>query len=410
MAASVNATNMQISRKGGMDNLIYNNPFVEKPDLYIFNYTYNTIAPFARHTASIPFDGPVGFGKTGTCTIPLTNGHLLHKTQLYAKLPPLALPQGSTYVGWTQSIGYAMIDYVEFLIDEKAVSKCPGWAMEVVNYLETPVDKALNVNSCVGRYDNINVVKQNALSPQDIYLEFPFWFCKKIKSSLPLLSLSGHVIKIRVKFNSFDKLVSYDGPNVPVHIPMLEVGIVGNFFILTDEEKQTYLTEPQEYLIEEWQFELDTIPRGVSTSKYKLPFTRCVKEIMWFFVETESKANNDSFMFGLRNPGNVGGAMISKASLLFDGFERYSKLPESFYRKEHYHTFLGNRNIYNISFAENPEMNQPTGTANFSLFDDIELCFDFVEDVPECILHTLAINYNRLVIHPTGDVQIDYLT
>ena len=99
-------------------------------------------------------------------------------------------------------------------------------------------------------------------------------------------------------------------------------------------------------------------------------------------IETESEDNNDYFNYGRRDIQQLGGEMVTRIGLALDGKTRLEKLPESFYRlitPQRNHTTAGNRNIYVISFAENPEINQPTGTINFSGYDSVELLLDFID-------------------------------
>ena len=111
MSNSVITTTMQITRTGGLDEYLTDNP-----ETSLFTYAYRRITPFAKNTLMIPFNEKVSFGKTITATVPFL-GDLVHTLHLYFRLPQLSPPPpGSTYLGWVNSIGYAMIESVQIRI------------------------------------------------------------------------------------------------------------------------------------------------------------------------------------------------------------------------------------------------------------------------------------------------------
>jgi hypothetical protein len=404
MSNSVIAATMQITHTGGLDEYLTGHPEVS-----LFDYDYKRITPFAKHSIMVSFNEKVDFGRTITATIPFM-GDLVHTVYLYFRLPQLTPPPGSTYLGWTNTVAYAMIESVQIRINDSIIDQTNGLFMEIMDYLNTPMDKQRAKNKIIGRYDTVNVLPINALGEQDIYVPLQFWFNKKRFSSLPLVTLSGQSVKIHVKLRPFDQVVTYDGSTKPVPHPIQNSSVLIDYYMLSNAERLSFKNELQSYLIEQWQWQTFEIPVGITTSRFTLDFTRCIKELVFVLVETESETNNDYFNFGKRT-GSIGGELVSNVGLAFDGRTRLEKMPESFYRivtTSKYHTFGGNRNIYTISFAENPETNQPTGTANFSRYDSVELLLDFVDDLPQCRLHILAVTYNKFNIATDG-IQIEFL-
>jgi len=407
MANSIMATTMQITNTGGLDEFL-----TKFPETSLFPYNYKQITPFAKHTTMLPFNEKVDFGRTLTITIP-SLGDLVNSIYLYFQLPPLTLPPGSTFVGYTQSIAYAMIESVEIRIGEQTIDRQTGLFMEVMDYLTTNANKAESHYKQIGRYDTVNVLPINALSPQSIYIPLKFWFNNKLSQGLPMLTLAGQIVKLIVKLKPFSSIVTFDGQIPPIPIPIAQSGVIIDYHILSESERIDYKEETQEYLIEQWQEIVYEIPQGMSTSRFRLEFTKCIKEIVWAICETESVSNNDFFNFGRRENAYQGGEFLEFISLSFDGKERFEKLPESYFRivlPQRHHSYAGNRNIYTLPFAEYPEANQPSGTANFSRYDSVELGLDFIDSVPGCRLYVLGINYNRLTISPDGTVQLEFLT
>jgi hypothetical protein len=405
MSNTITTAAKQIEAVGGLDAYLTQNP-----QFSLFSYSYHQIAPYAKNTAIISFNEVVDWGKTLTATVPY-GGDLFNTVLLYFRLPPLTLPEGSNFIGYTNAIGYAMIDTVQIRIGEVVIDTHPGRYMEMKDYLETNVDKKEARYKSVGRYDTVNVLSQNSLGPQDIYVPLQFWFTKKLFSSIPMITLQGQPVKITVKLKPFLKCVTYDGIVPPVQIPLMDGNIIADFYLLSEAEKVDFRNTEQSYLIDQWQWQEQEINAGTTATRIPLEFTRCCKELVFAVVEMDSEENNDPFNYGRRDAAFRSGEFLEKIGLNFDGKERFNKLPESYYRlvtPQRYHSFAGNRNIYVIPFASNPEVNQPSGTVNFSRYDNVELLLDFIDAVPRCKVLILSVAFNRLVLSPDA-LQIEFL-
>jgi hypothetical protein len=394
MATNATAA-LQMSATGGIDEKL-----TAKPETSIFNYSYKQISQFAKDTEYFHYKEVTDFSRLVTLQIPY-KGELMHSVYLYFKLPSLNLPTGSTYVGWTNSIGFAMIEYIEFRIGETIIDKHYTVPMEVMDYLVNNGSKSLAHDKTVGRYDNVNVLPLNAQGTQDIYIPLQFWFTKKLSMSLPLLCIDLPV-KIMVKIRDFQDLVTYDGNIAPDPVTFLDSGVLIDYYIINKDEKEEFIAEEQQYLIDQWKLDTFEISALTMNKKFRLDFKLAIKELIFVIVETESEVNNDYFNYGRRDPLFRGGEFITSCSLYFDNKERFYKIPESYLRTvvpQKYHSFAGDRNIYVISFAEFPEENQPTGTANFSRYDAIDLELEFVQNIPSCKLYILAVSYNNIIFN-----------
>lgn len=391
---------------GGIDSVL-----TEDPETSIFNYVYKRITPFAKHTQYFHFKEIADFGRLVSFEIPYVS-ELVNTMYLYFRLPPLNIPNGSNYVGYINSIGFALIEYMEIRIGENLIDKQFSVPMEVMDYLVNNGSKNLAHDKSVGRYDNVNVLPLNARGFQDIYVPLQFWFTKKISMSLPLLC-TDLPVKINVKLREFTELVTFDGPTGPERALLQESGVFVDYFTITKEEREEFLNDTQKYLIDQWQLDTFEIVEGTPSKKFRLDFRKAVKELVFVFVENESEINNDFFNYGRRDQSFRGGEFITNLTLFFDGKERVTKMPESFFRTvipQRYHSFAGNRNIYVIPFSEFPEENQPTGTANFSRYDSTEIEFTFVENVPQIKLYIWAVSYNRIIFNKNKKPLLEYVS
>ena len=405
--SSTTTSFLQLSSLGAQDKYISIDPQVS-----LINYNYKRCNPIARNPTTVLFKETTGFGKTLTVTVP-RKGDMINDVCLYVKLPKLSRASGSTYTGWCQSVGYAMIDYVEVIIGETVIDKQTGLSMEIQDYLSCPSDKRGGRDKNVGRYNTELVLPQGAVADREFFIPFQFWFNKKISASLPLYLINMQEVKFRIKFREFQQLVVYDGPTPPVNQEILDASLIVDYLILNDRDKANLNIKPSmTYLIEQVRTNVfKEITASSQNCSIHLDYRQPVKEILFVVVPEQGLVNNDYYMFGQRDAPNQGEALIRTAEVLFDGKPRITKQSEKYFRTvtpQKYHTFTGDRNIYVISFSEAPELNQPSGSVNFSRFDNINLNLEMVENLPACIVYPFAISYNVLTI-ANGGAKIEFL-
>lgn len=95
---------------------------------------------------------------------------------------------------------------------------------------------------------------------------------------------------------------------------------------------------------------------------------------------------------------------LLKLKIRFDGSDRTENNEGEFYnliQTYNYHSNIPDKGIYMFSFSLNPEQYQPTGTANFSIINNIELVFSVNEIINNnnfAIMNLYSVNYNILRI------------
>jgi major capsid protein len=399
---------LQLAARGAQDD------HLTSAENTIFKYGIKKHTPFTTVTVPLEFNESGFFGKTVTVNI-TPDGDMLRSLLLYVRLPALLPPSGSSYIGWANAVGHALIDSVELMIGGRTVEKQSGLFMDVCLPFSVDPGKAEIVNKMIGRYDTARVLPRNATAPTDIYVPLQFWFTKRLASALPLCLLFRHEVKLRFKIRSFRDVVTHDGNVTPQEVPVLDAKVLADYVIL-DEGARADLMSKQchEIVFEQWQSIIDTsIAPGKRTVRIDLPFSNCVKDIVWVLAETASVENNDYFFFGRRDPMFQDGEFFSTASLHLDGNVRFLKLPESYYRMvttAQHHRSGEAKNVYTISFAEAADAFHPTGSANLSRFDSTSLYLEMVPGLPvECMVFLLARGYNVLRIKD-GMASVEFAT
>ena len=359
-------------------------------------------APIATVVVPLEFNESAIYGKTVTVDIPF-QGDLLRDLFLYLKLPALPLASGSTFTGWVNSVGHAMIESVEFLVGGKVIEKQPGLFMEICHPFSTDPGKLAPANKMIGRYDTHRVLKRNAQAPTEIYVPLQFWFSKRVSLAFPLCLIHRHDVRVRFRMREFSNLVTYDGDLPPPEMALLDAKVIAHYIVLDEPTRKEMVSRSEyEIVFEQWQSVIETsITHGSTTAKLQLPVNNCVKDVVWVLIEKNSLDNNDFFFFGKREEVLEGSAFFTAASLSFDGSVRFPKMPESYYRMlttTFSHKSMEDRNVYTIPFATAVEANHPNGTANFSRFDQTTLTLEMAPDIPECMVYVLARAYNVITI------------
>jgi hypothetical protein len=410
MSSSIKSAVNQLYNVGHMDN--YLSGHSGNPDTAsIFTYNIESISQYSKNVVPIQFTEVVDFGNTITLKLPFS-GDLINKIVLHLTLPPLTIPENSTFVGWNNCVGYSIINSIEVLISQISVVHHTGEFMELYDYISTDASSINAKYSCVGRYDNVNILRLDALTQQELYIPLQYWFNKNISASLPMLSLSGTDVSLRIKFNDFQNCVVYDGDIPPTNVSIVDARILADYYYITEEEKIDFKSQQLTYLFEQIQVQSQLVNEGTTYEKFTVNFDKSVKEIIVVARDIASEHNNDLFNYGSRNPDILGLNFLSSIQMYLNGAPRFEKQDESYWRLVaplNYHTFSGNRNIYVIPFAEKPESNQATGTINFSNYDSIEIACWFLSGIPQLRLTFYAVSYNVLNIS-NGIANVQFLS
>lgn len=195
-------------------------------------------------------------------------------------------------------------------------------------------------------------------------------------------------------------------PTPPANIHVNNMHLLCNYIYLDVHERRKMLATPKiEYLIEQFQEppSMNLMANSPSFS-HQIYLNHPVKEIIWFYRADYSTNLNDFNNYAnVLNPGATEKLVepFSTVELKFNGNDRFDSLNAKFFRTvqiyEH-HTSAPDNYVYLFSFAFNPEINQPSGTCNFSKIDDVRLNLGLTADILSGSIYMLAVNYNILRI------------
>jgi hypothetical protein len=367
---------LQLVATGKQDAFLTGNPQVTW-----FKMVYRRYSPFAIESQRMYFDGKADFGQKISCVVPRL-GDLLGDCFLVVELPPITLVDG-TPVGYTQSIGHALIEEISVLIGEQEIDKQNGEWMQIWSKLTTPASQQDGFNEMIGEQAGFPTL--TIQGPYTVYIPLRFWFNKNPGLYLPLLALQYHQVRINVTLAPLSKLWYRIGiPNpawqiAPASITNMQLW--GDFVFLDVEERRRFVNTPMEYLIEQVQYTNPfPITAAATSATIKLDFNHPCREFLWVFHRNEVLAQNELFNWSSLSSDDTGTTandLMIDAVIQLDGQDRFEKRVASYFRliqpyQRHTTIPIGSY-IYNYSFALRPEDLQPSGSLNASRIYNIVL-------------------------------------
>jgi len=390
---------LDLVAKGGQD--VY---FISNPQISFFKKVYKRHTNFSIEYNKFFLDTDADFGKMTRIFIP-KKGDLIKNIYLHLQLPNL-IPNGDA-VSYINFIGYNIIDYIEIYMGGTLIDRHTGEWLYIWNELRIIEAKKRAYYEMVGGHQ-FNSYSSYSGNQGGIYIiPLSFWFGDDISQAIPMVAMQYSEVEIRIKFKEFDKLwVSSDG-NAPVgNYKITECQLSTEFVYLDSKERKTFAQSSHEYLIKQVQNSINNnILSNEEIKRFNLNFNHPVLELI-FFVQNKNvkvKSNNKgndwlNFSKTLQTPFKD---PIKSAKIILNGQDRTPELTSKelrFYNVIEKHTSIPNNFIYVYSFSLNPEDYQPSGSCNFSRFDNKEIEIEFNDNIENSDFRIYALNYNVLRI------------
>jgi hypothetical protein len=213
------AGRIQLTTKGVQD--IY---FTEEPDYSHFVQLFKKHTNYTTQFVKLDVDGDPEFGKTVRLTIPKDQGDLIKTISLDVELNPIAEAE-ITRTGYIESIGHAMIEYVDMYIGDEKIQHIPSDYLQIYsehNYTQTK-QKALE--KLIGKYpdrtSNVPVASGvilghlgPATTSRKLFIDIPFYFYQKPELAIPLCAMCYQEVTIEIKFREIEDCVVKTDPPV----------------------------------------------------------------------------------------------------------------------------------------------------------------------------------------------------
>ena len=422
---------MQLVAYGAQDIYLTGNP-----QITFFKVVYRRHTNFSMESIEQSFNGQNVLGGKVTAVIS-RNGDLIHKMYVSASFSKSGDAASANF-------GTALLKTVELEIGGQKIDKL------YTDWLETWAELTeVNPAGRIARVSAENLVantgstlyqkmtgsggiksKDNSTDFTNLTIPLPFWFCKNVGLSLPLIALQYHEVKVEIEYGSALEMGG-TGELTSGSPPSLWV----DYIYLDTDERRRFAQVSHEYLIEQLQVESKSASNDNSKFKMNLDFNHPVKELIWVNQKNNNVAEETGFQSGhgadattdaenskndyfnylsnLPTAPSAGKTYIEyingqksiegfdKMTLKLNGHDRFEKRNASYFRLcQPYQSGhkIPEKHIYCYSFALKPQEHQPSGTCNFSRIDDAEMIFDGVAVSTANTITCYAINYNVLRI------------
>ena len=186
---------------------------IGNPQITFFKIVYKRHTNFSMESIRATYDGTANFNETIVVSIP-RSGDLVHTMMLEVDVPEITSAASTSENGtlkYVNSLGHALIDYVELEIGGQKIDKHYGEWMEIWTQLAYNESKQ-NAYDLILPRANIDTTPNNTVagaSATTVYIPLQFWFCRNIGLALPLVALQYHEVKLYIRFNSFDKVHTF---------------------------------------------------------------------------------------------------------------------------------------------------------------------------------------------------------
>jgi hypothetical protein len=410
-------------------------------------YTY-FIKNFQKHTNFAPFfvdldvQGEVEFGNTIRCTIPQNQGDLLKTVSMKVELSSIQqnLVNNIEGIGYVESIGHAMIEYVEILIGGQVIQRIPSDFLAIYSDNYVTQTKQHNLAKLIGKPPlelsgtNVSTVQIAgylglATSDTKYFVDIPFYFYNNPELAVPLCAITGQEIEIVIKlrdlkdciwgFDTTDPANSnsifYLGDSVQTKGLIKSLKLTTEMVSLDEEEKQMLISKKIDYIITQVQESKSIIPQDSNVNsivdvKHKLKFKNPVKEL-FFIIQRLRKVVGGHFVtnfdydsnYQLYNSEYVNYEHLQNLEIQLDDSVILDKVTGNVINLRaiqsgihHSRTQLFRR-YYSYSFALEPERWYPTGQRNFSLIKEQDIKLKILPDnLAKRELRVLGLSYNIL--------------
>lgn len=329
----------------------------KEPDFSYFTTIHKKHTHFSVENIVLETETESNFDQVSTFKIPSNCGDLLNKIYLKVTLPKFqTIPGGYDVDGnydptnfgqgtpdrngvytngfqpvrlfYTESIGHALIDYIEIKIGGKMIERLTGENLQMYSEISDTQGKQLMNKELIGKFPyefNITPTSHSLIAlnmrnysysqipenvERDLYINIPFYFYNNPELYLPICSIYKQEIEIEVKFrNIHDLVVEYIHPNYfrfqdnwgvtkprsefNSYIENLKISDVkcnAEVTFLDNIEKIKVKRRNVDFLMSELQlnsFRMNTQINTVPKKSFNLSFKNPVKEL-YFFIQREN--------------------------------------------------------------------------------------------------------------------------
>lgn len=265
---------LQLAALGAQDVYLTGNP-----EITLFKNKYHRYTHFATETIQLSFDGgAINFGSENISTITVDKiGDLISKIVLVLNIEVDDDP--NIEWGYVNKLGHAIIDSIAINIGQAEIDNHDSEWINISHDLFANKSHEKNYNKMIG-----NTGENKAFSKThkniELFIPLDFWFCKSTSSTFPICCIQKQTFQIQIKLKNALDCINYKGDTPPSVLPSISDGyVLIDYIFLDNEERNLFLTNDHEYLIEQVQEMTEIV--SLSESKINLVFDKACKYLIW---------------------------------------------------------------------------------------------------------------------------------
>ena len=276
---------------------------------------------------------------------------------------------------WSNAIGQLLVKQAAIIIGHQVVDVLNSDMLYIWEELAGQPGKRLT--EMIGkRYSREDLI-YDSQQTRHLYVPLPFFFTASPGKALPTVSMLYTQAEISVCFEELCNtiVISHDGLSVvncatgnDIQPTDLDAWIDLCHVYLDVQERDKFAVAPFNTLITQHQY----LTFSSGFNNMRLEFSHPIIELIWV-VRRQCQANANNWF---NYTGLLGKDPIASAELRFNSSVRQQRREATFYRLVQpwqFHTNIPDTCIYVYSFALYPEDASPTGAANFSRFENVNL-------------------------------------
>ena len=396
--------------------------FTENPEYTYFIKNFKKHSNFAYYNVNHDVTGDIEFGSTLRCTIPAGSGDLLKTLSFRIDLGAIPQPE-SDIIGYTESIGHAMIEYVELYIGGILIQRLPSDYFQIHSEHYVTQTKQLNIEKLVGKpsteLSGTRVFSKSILaylgaatSERTCIVDVPFYFYNNPELAIPMCAIQKQECELIIKLRPLKPCIvetNADGSLIYETI-YEEKGLIKDFKIMTefvwlDEIERIKLQNSSiDYVITQVQDDISVINEDQEKVRRKLEFKNPIKELYFIIKRDDLFASPFDYDHIQQFIGKkyISYEHLKYLELKLDDDVMLNEITGNVIHLRaiqsgihHSRTQLFRR-FYSYSFALEPERWYPTGQKNFSLINEQLLDLTLNVPAPKRELRVYALSYNIL--------------
>jgi hypothetical protein len=278
---------------------------------------------------------------------------------------------------WANAIGQLIVRQVSLIIGTQTIDQLCNDFLYIWEELAGKPGKRLT--EMIGKAYCREQLIADSQQTRTLFVPLPFWFTQVPGNALPLVAIMFSGAQLIVNFNELRNCVVVSGPDVqvvkcngggPLVPGDLKAAVDGTQVFLDAAERDKFATYYFEQLITQ-TFMLQQCVACQQT-RIQLGFSNPVLELIWCVRRRCAEKANNWFSYS----GIAGMEPLVACELVFNSTQRQSMREASYFRlvtPYQFHSLIPEIPVYCYSFALYPEEAQPSGSANFSRLERVEL-------------------------------------